>query len=336
MIARADEAAVQDGQMDQPLVSVKMLTYNHAPYIAKAIECVLAQKTNFPFELVIGEDCSTDGTREIVLDYAQRFPEIIHVITSNQNVGVRNNSKRVNQALRGKYIAFCEGDDYWHRDDKLQLQVEYLEHHPECGLICSDYNQFYTKTGREQLNYFKESGKKIDKSPSISDILSGNGGILTCTVVTRKELFEKVRAEDPFLHQSDHFKMGDVQLWAELSLYAKVHRIEDSLATRNLLQESLTQSKDIARVLRFWLSNSEMCVYLCDKHDLPKQIRDSHIRNFRRNSLRLACYEGNRQLAESVKKKYPGFSIKDILWYYATGSIAMRYLMSRILEIRCV
>jgi glycosyltransferase involved in cell wall biosynthesis len=320
--------------MIKPLVSVDMITYNHAPYIAKAIECVLAQKTSFPFELVIGEDCSTDGTREIVLDYARRFPEKIRVITSDRNVGMKENSNRVYAALRGKYIAWCEGDDYWHSEGKLQLQVDYLESHPDCGLICSDYNQHDTKTGKTTINYFMNSGRAVVESPGINDILSGNGGILTCTVVARRELINRVKTEDPFLHQSGHFKMGDIQLWAELSLYAKVHRIENSLATRNLLQESASQSKDISRSLRFWLSNSEMCVYLCDKHNLPKQIRDNHIRNFRRNSLRLACYEGNRQLAESVRKTYPGFSIKDILWYYATGSIAMRYLMSRVLEIR--
>ena len=106
MIASKDMLAVQSHQNNEPLVSVKMLTYNHEPYIAKAIECVLAQKTNFAFELVIGEDCSTDGTREIVFDYAQRFPEIIRVITSDQNVGMKKNSKRVNAALRGKYIAW--------------------------------------------------------------------------------------------------------------------------------------------------------------------------------------------------------------------------------------
>jgi len=81
------------------------------------------QKTTFPFELIIGEDCSTDGTHEIVLDYAQKYPEIIRVITSESNVGAKANAIRVHQACQGEYIAYCDGDDFW--IDPLKLQKQY-------------------------------------------------------------------------------------------------------------------------------------------------------------------------------------------------------------------
>src|SRR4030042_6002267 len=123
--------------MTEPLVSVKMITYNHAPYIAQAIEGVLQQKTNFPFELVIGEDCSTDGTRAIVLEYQRKYSDIIRVITSDNNVGAYENIRRTSKACRGRYVAFCDGDDFWHDPSKLQKQTDYLETHPECGLVYS-------------------------------------------------------------------------------------------------------------------------------------------------------------------------------------------------------
>ena len=88
------------------------------------------QKTTFPYELVIGEDCSTDGTREIVLDYAQKYPEIIRVVTSETNVGMKENYKRTLNEYQGKYLAFCEGDDYWIDSHKLQKQYE--------AIICYD------------------------------------------------------------------------------------------------------------------------------------------------------------------------------------------------------
>jgi len=121
--------------IDKPLVSAKMITYNHAPYIAQAIEGVLQQETNFPFELVIGEDCSTDGTREIVFDYQKKYPDVIRVITSEKNVGVHKNSMRTFKVCRGKYIALCEGDDYWTDPNKLQMQVDFLESHKDY-VIC--------------------------------------------------------------------------------------------------------------------------------------------------------------------------------------------------------
>ena len=88
--------------MTVPLVSVKMITYNHAPFIAQAIEGVLQQKTNFPFELIIGEDCSTDGTREIVFEYQKKYPDIIRVITSDKNVGAKKNGIRTMKAVSGE------------------------------------------------------------------------------------------------------------------------------------------------------------------------------------------------------------------------------------------
>lgn len=117
-----------------PLVSVFSLVYNHKDFIQRATESFLMQKTNFKFEIVLGEDCSTDGSREVVFDYEKKYPDIIRVITSEQNVGMRQNSVRTRLACRGKYIAFCEGDDYWTDPLKLQKQVDFMEAHPDYSL----------------------------------------------------------------------------------------------------------------------------------------------------------------------------------------------------------
>lgn len=121
-----------------PLVSIFCLAYNHESFIKKAIESWLMQKTNFKFEAVIGEDFSTDRTREIVFSYAERYPDIIKVITSETNVGMRENSKRTKNACTGKYIAFCEGDDYWMDPNKLQTQVNFMEENPDYSICFHD------------------------------------------------------------------------------------------------------------------------------------------------------------------------------------------------------
>src|ERR1017187_10207934 len=95
-----------------PKVSVLMITYNHEKYIAQAIESVLMQKTNFPFELVIGEDCSTDGTGAIVAEYSRKYPEIIRAHLRERNLGALENFRALFRACRGKYLALLEGDDY--------------------------------------------------------------------------------------------------------------------------------------------------------------------------------------------------------------------------------
>lgn len=118
-----------------PVVSVCMITYNHGTTIAKAIEGVLSQRTDFPFELVIGEDCSRDNTREICFKYQKAYPNLVRVLWANENVFLKgSNDRRTIVHCRGEYIAFCEGDDYWTDSYKLQKQVDVMRAFPSVGL----------------------------------------------------------------------------------------------------------------------------------------------------------------------------------------------------------
>jgi glycosyltransferase involved in cell wall biosynthesis len=141
-----------------PLVSVRVATYNHEKYIAQCIEGILMQKTAFPVEVIIGEDCSTDKTREIVFDYQRKYSEKIQVITSEGNVGPAQNSLRIQNACGGKYHALCEGDDYWIDPLKLQKQVDFLEAHPEVPMCL--HNAFWIDEGNNTARLFFPSPMK--------------------------------------------------------------------------------------------------------------------------------------------------------------------------------
>lgn len=117
--------------MNQPLVTVLITTYNQERYIGKAIDSVLAQKTDFPFEVYISEDCGTDGTRAILQDYAARFPDIIRLNLRDQNAGISRNWYEGLCAAKGQYVCTLEGDDWWRDDHKLQKQVDFLRAHPD-------------------------------------------------------------------------------------------------------------------------------------------------------------------------------------------------------------
>lgn len=118
-------------EKETPKVSVCMITYNHEPYIAQAIEGVLMQETDFPYELVIGEDCSTDNTRKICEEYAIRYPDKIRLFAREQNLGISRNFIETLKACNGEYIALCEGDDYWISSNKLAAQVRFLDLNPD-------------------------------------------------------------------------------------------------------------------------------------------------------------------------------------------------------------
>ena len=145
--AREDER-VRSGQCEaglfrptnpqRPRASVCMITYNHEKYIAQAIESVLMQKTDFDFEVVIGEDGSADGTADIVRRMAERCRPRIRPLLRDRNLGAQRNFVDVLQHCRGDYVAVLEGDDYWTDPHKLQKQVDFLETHPDFVMCCHD------------------------------------------------------------------------------------------------------------------------------------------------------------------------------------------------------
>lgn len=118
------------------MVSINCITYNHENYIREALDSFLMQKTNFNYEILIHDDASTDNTAEIILEYERKYPNIVKPIIQKENQqsqGIKKVSHRFNHTrAKGKYIAFCEGDDYWIDDNKLQKQVDYMESNPNC------------------------------------------------------------------------------------------------------------------------------------------------------------------------------------------------------------
>lgn len=121
-------------------VSVAMTTYNHAPYIAQAVEGVLAQETTFPVEIIVGDDCSTDGTRDVLRDLQRRYPRRLQLVLPARNLGGGGKAlfARTLELASGDYVASMDGDDYWTAPHKLQRQVELLEAHPDCSMCFHD------------------------------------------------------------------------------------------------------------------------------------------------------------------------------------------------------
>lgn len=132
---------------DRPTVSVVLRTYEHAGFITQAIESVLVQDLEVPFELVIGEDCSNDGTREIVERYAERYPETIRAVLPERNVGHGEIFKRALEATSGSFIAYLDGDDYWSSASKLRRQLDFLQANPDCASCFHDVSLVYGEAG---------------------------------------------------------------------------------------------------------------------------------------------------------------------------------------------
>ena len=166
-------------------LSVCMVTYNHEPYIAQAVESALAQQTEFPFEIVIGDDCSTDRTRAILSDFARRAPDIIRLRLAERNQGARTNFLGTLNACCGKYVAMLEGDDYWTSPQKLQKQVDALEARPDWA-ICFHSAEISYEDGLSGPKYLPDDWQRPEAT--LVDLLRENF-ISTNSVVFRHRLF---------------------------------------------------------------------------------------------------------------------------------------------------
>lgn len=175
---------------NRPLVSIWCITYNQIDYIRDAIEGFLAQKTTFPYQIIIHDDASTDGTIEVLKEYERLYPELITVIYEKENIYRKpNRLETINsikkQYLTGKYVAFCEGDDYWIDSSKLQKQVDYLEVHKDCVMVAHNYIREYCETGEKVVSNEKIKTGIVTPEQVIVNL---EPSLPTASLVIRNEL----------------------------------------------------------------------------------------------------------------------------------------------------
>jgi glycosyltransferase involved in cell wall biosynthesis len=163
-------------------ISVWITTYNHEQFIAEAIESVLMQQTTFTYELIIGEDCSTDGTREIVLAYKARYPDKIRLFLPDSNLGMIPMAWASYRCCTGRYVAWLDGDDYWLDPLKIQKQVEFLENNPAFSFC---FHKVRVQTSTHSYNSKDPLMASEDDTLSVSDFIKINNPVHSLSVVHR-------------------------------------------------------------------------------------------------------------------------------------------------------
>lgn len=237
------------------LVSIVCTTYNHENYIANTIEGFLIQKTNFKFEILIHDDASTDQTANIIKLYEKRYPELIKAIYQKENQyskGLDVSGYNIKRAL-GKYIAICEGDDFWTDPLKLQKQIDFLENNPEYSLCVHAAKLVNIKNNRKNLD-IRPSNKNRDFSTE--EVISGGGGLFPTNsmVFLRKKEIQ----ESDF---SSKIVFGDYALTIYLSLLGKVYYMDEFMSVYRLNVEgswSSRVSKNRKIIVRYNLQKIKM------------------------------------------------------------------------------
>lgn len=242
------EISHQDRLVEHPLVSVLMLAYNHGPYIADAIASVIAQTSPYPFELLIGEDLSTDDTREIALHYQALHPDKIRLFASQSNLGMHANHQQLIDAARGDFLAWCEADDYWIAPDKLERQVEFLRNHPEVGLVHSDFTHIRRIGGRWRAKErsWARHRPAMPQGSVFDDLLVANF-VQTCTMMTRTQLVREFQRSE-LAH--NNYKVADWPLCLAVSAHHDIGYLATSTAVYRHVEGSVTNSGSVADIVR--------------------------------------------------------------------------------------
>jgi glycosyltransferase involved in cell wall biosynthesis len=272
-------------------VSVCMITYNHEAYIAQAIEGVLMQQSTFPVELVIGEDCSTDRTREIVQGYAGRYPGKIRLLLNEHNLGSQANFIATLEACSAKYVALCEGDDYWTDPLKLQKQVDFLENHSDYAFCFHLTYKLYQATGEMALDEDRV------KKPYyiIDDILTAKSGISTVSVIFRNSL---IQSFPTWFYKSP---VGDTPLFVLLAQHGKIGFIEQPMAIYRIHDKGIWQGADgLVRVQMAIKTHTLLQTYLGKKYEKKFNILFS---NLYLNEARLMAERGDYANSKFYFKK---------------------------------
>ena len=241
-------------------VSVLVMTYNHEKFIQQTLDSVAMQETNFEYEILISEDCSTDCTREIVVEFQKAHPKQVRLLLSEKNIHSNEIVVRGIRAARGQYVALLDGDDYWTSPHKLQKQADFLDRHPECSLCFHNARILHEAEGREGRQWTPLNQKEIS---TLEDIWMGNF-IATCSTMFRRGLIGKIPS-----WYNDFFPITDWPLHILNAEHGKIGYIDEVMGVYRYhpggLYSPFSESKKQQETLKFYQTMNKNLNYRYDK-----------------------------------------------------------------------
>lgn len=278
----------EQNQTEKALVCVKSITYNQAPYIEDTMNGFCMQETDFPFVCTIIDDASTDGEQDVIrrylrdhfdmedqdvvrneetddyiLTYARHkenqncFFAVLYLKYNHYSVGKgRRKNGYIKEWLDGaKYVALCEGDDYWIDPNKLQKQVNYLESHPECGMVYTQVSQLIQDSGRIIKGWAAQT--------DFDDLLLNANKIITLATVIRADLYNQFSKDIGYNHK---WLMGDFPLWLFISHQSDIKYIDDTTGVYRILSTSASHNADIKVMRKFLVSTYDVRCHFAKKY----------------------------------------------------------------------
>lgn len=300
--------------MSTPLVTIRCLVYNHEPYLRQCLDGFVMQKTNFPFEAIVHDDASTDRSAEIILEYAERYPDIIKPIFETENQyskGDGSLTRIMNAHTRGKYVAMCEGDDYWIDPYKLQKQVDFLEGNPEYGMCYTNFNIYYQQTGRTRYSLFTT---EPDHFPmyysSPEDFVLAGGYVCPPSWLIRKKYWPQIKSQ---------CIDGTFALFISLLCVTKVHAMSDVTTVYRILEESATQSKDSKKLYHRRKELLKLKLNMIGEFNLSPTYIDKCKYDFYKKNLPAIVLYNDQECVQEARKALTSKTIRDRILFFCNS-----------------
>lgn len=253
-----------NGFPKEPVVSVLVLAYNHEKFIAQALDSIVCQLTDFPYEIVVGEDCSSDTTKEICMDYQRRYPDKVKLLLQKKNKGLIGNFCDTLRTCKGKYIAECAGDDFWNDCHKLQKHVDYMNRHEDVVVTYHDASTINGDTQIVDYGYLSENRKKNFSSEELQRGVWIIPQTMCFRSVVTHELIENINNN---VYNEDIFQISLFGLYGrgvfldniDNSLYRMTEQSIWSL--KSIIHKSLMASGTLGELCLYYKRKNILCLF---------------------------------------------------------------------------
>lgn len=278
-------------QQNDIMVTVVVITYNQEKWIRQTLDSILAQETEYPFEVIIGEDHGTDGTRAICREYADKY-ENVTLLADAENMGVAANWIRCVQAGTGKYIMNCAGDDWWHNPNKIQLQVDFMEAHQECVVCHTDIDEYNETTRVIKHNVKQMNGILPPEGMIQQDVFSGKAHMSAVTKCLRMSAIRE------YIDFSKYIELGlmgeDYPTDVILSAFGEVRYLPISTATYRIGNVSMTREINYDKIRNRYETEKRQARWLCSMFpNLGLYEDDVYYDKYCSHQLLLTAYRNN-------------------------------------------
>ncbi|MBD5261370.1 MAG: glycosyltransferase [Bacteroides sp.] len=312
----------------KPIVAIHCVTYNHGDYLREALEGFVMQQTTFPFVAIVHDDASTDNTAEVLREYADKYPDIILPIFETENQHSKKTlgiiMKKARDVTSAKYIAMCEGDDYWIDPLKLQKQVDYLELNPNFSMCFHSANLKYEK-GTKQNKILETNYDNLQQREYSIDEIHKSFIVPACSVLLKTEVWDKYR-NDP------NYFVSDNVLWTACALCGRIFCFEDKMSVYRINNNGWTGRNNKTRELRVSSTKKWYLHYKALRNNYPEV---STIQMFK-NELKYASkitYSDLKPLSNVIhnfKYFYDTYKYDYIKSLYSNIAISIGYKIKKL------